>query len=254
MEETYRKEKLTVRIYKDGDDLGKAAADLGESLINEAIAQRGEAVIVLATGASQFKLLDSLVARAIDWTRVTAFHLDEYIGISPDHPASFRKYLCDRVFNRVKLGQYHLILGDSDNPQDECERLGTVFDRHSIDVAFIGIGENGHIAFNDPPANFNDTTSFKVVQLDEMCRHQQLNEGWFETIDQVPRFAITMTIPAAMRSRAIICTVPDARKAKAVRDTLTLPVSPNVPASILRTHERATLLLDQQAASLWTNR
>ena len=254
MEETFKKEKLTVRVYDTRKELGEAAADLGEKLINEAMRMRGEAAIIFATGSSQFELLEGLVTKTIDWSRVTAFHLDEYIGIAPHHPASFRKYLCDRVFTRVKLKAYHLIEGDRDNPQNECERISKVFDQYCIDVAFIGIGENGHIAFNDPPASFDDKVSFKVVQLDEACRRQQLNEGWFETIHVVLKSAITMTIPAIMRSRAIICTVPDVRKAAAVRDTLSLPVSPSIPASILRAHEHATLLLDRPAASLWKNR
>ncbi len=209
------------------------------------------AVIILATGSSQFEFLESLITKTVDWSSVTAFHLDEYIGMSPHHPASFRKYLCDRVFTQVKLKEHHLIQGDCDNPQDECRRISSVFDRCRVDVAFIGIGENGHIAFNDPPASFDDTVSYKVVQLDEKCRQQQFTEGWFETIDSVPKFAITMSIPAIMRSGAIVCTVPDARKAAAVRDTLSLPVSPIIPASILRTHGHATLLLDRPAASLW---
>lgn len=251
MEDSFKKEMLTVCVYENKRELGKAAADVGERLINEAMVARGEAVIILATGSSQFEFLESLVARPVDWSHVTAFHLDEYIGLSPHHPASFRKYLCDRVFTRVMVKEYHLIQGDRENPQDECRRISTMFDRYHVDVAFIGIGENGHIAFNDPPASFDDTVSFKVVQLDEKCRQQQFNEGWFETIDTVPRLAITMTIPAIMRSRAIVCTVPDARKAAAVRDTLNLPVSPIIPASILRTHEHAMLLLDRPAVSLW---
>ena len=254
MAETFKKEMLTVRVYDTKEELGEAAADLGEQLIREAMRVRGEAVIILATGASQFELLSSFVSKPIDWCRVTAFHLDEYVGIARDHPASFRHYLCDRVFARVTLKAHHLIEGDRDDPQKECERISKVFDQHRVDVAFIGIGENGHIAFNDPPARFDDNVSFKIVQLDEMCRQQQLNEGWFDKIDAVPRVAITMTVPAIMRSRAIVCTVPDVRKAAAVRDTLSLPVSPSIPASILRTHEHATLLVDRPAASLWKNR
>lgn len=254
MEETFKKEMLSVRVYETKKQLGEATADLGEKLIDEAVAMRGEALIILATGTSQFEFLQSFIKKTIDWSRVTAFHLDEYIGIAPDHPASFRKYLCDRVFNRVKMKEYHLIQGDRDNPQNECDRISKIFDQNRIDAAFIGIGENGHIAFNDPPASFDDTVSYKVVQLDEMCRQQQFKEGWFETIDAVPKFAITMTIPAIMRSRAILCTVPDLRKAAAVRNTLTLPVSPIVPASILRTHRHATLLVDRPAASLWKTR
>ncbi len=251
MIEAFTKEKLTVCVYENRRELGQAAARLGERLINEAIALRGEAAIIFATGSSQFEFLESLTKSTIDWPRLTAFHLDEYVGMSPLHPASFRRYLIDRVFSRVEFKKYHMIQADRGDPQNECHRISAVFDGYHVDVAFIGIGENGHIAFNDPPASFDDTVSYKVVKLDEACRRQQFTEGWFETIDDVPRRAITMTIPAVMRSRAIVCTVPDARKAEAVRDTLTLPVSPEIPASILRTHEHATLLLDRAAAALW---
>jgi glucosamine-6-phosphate deaminase len=254
MEETFKKDLLTIRVFATKKELGEAAAHLGEKLVNYAITTHGGASIILATGASQFELLQFLVDKPIDWSRVTAFHLDEYIGIPSHHPGSFRKYLCDRVFSRVKVKEYHLIQGDHDNPQNECDRISKVFDQYRIDVAFIGIGENGHIAFNDPPASFDDKVSYKVVQLDERCRQQQFNEGWFETIDAVPRSAITMSIPAIMRSRAVVCTVPDVRKAAAVRDALSLPVSPIIPASILRMHQNATLLLDQPAASLWKSR
>jgi len=253
MVERFQRDQLTICIYEDKKTLGKATADLGEKLIGEAIDQRGEAVIILATGVSQFEFLESFITRKINWSHVISFHLDEYVGIPEQHPASFRKYLHDRVLDHVKMKQYYLIQGDQGNPRDECRRMSRIFNRYPVDVAFIGIGENGHIAFNDPPAKFDDTVSYKMVKLDETSRRQQFKEGWFKSISDVPTHAITMTVPAIMRSNTILCTVPDLRKANAVKNTLCSEITPAVPASILRQHHHATLLLDVSAASLWKN-
>ena len=248
----FRIDKLLVRIFKDKNHLGKAAADLGEQYITKAIEKRGEAAIILASAASQFEFLESLITRRIDWKHVVAFHLDEYIGVSENHPASFRKFLHDRLLDKVGISKYYLIEGEQTNIENECERIGNIFDQYQVDVAFIGIGENGHIAFNDPPANFDDKVNFKIVRLDKISRNQQLKEGWFKTMDAVPKMAITMTVPAIMASKAIVCTVPDLRKADAVRRSLEGEVSPEIPASILREHPGANLLLDVHAASLIT--
>ncbi len=250
MKKSFQIDQLSVRIYEDKKSLGEASASLGEKLIRQAIVQKGEAAIILATGASQFEFLESFVQKDIEWNRLIAFHLDEYIGISENHPASFRKYLRERIFDRVNFHNYFLIQGDRDDPQEECKRIGSIFNLSVVDVAFIGIGENGHIAFNDPPASFHDEMSYKIVELDQMSRNQQFKEGWFKTFDEVPGLAITMTIPAILRSKYIVCTVPDLRKAEAVKNTLKGEISPNVPASILRSHPNATLLLDEPAASL----
>ena len=178
------------------------------------------------------------------------FHLDEYVGLPETHRASFRGYLRERLIERVHPGTVYLIEGDAPDPQAECRRLNALIGEHEIDVSFVGIGENGHLAFNDPPADFEVTDPYIVVDLDEACRRQQLGEGWFASLDEVPRQAISMSIRQIMDSRAIICTVPDRRKAQAVHDCFTGEVTPLHPSSILRQHERAFLFLDAEAASL----
>lgn len=245
----FKIDRLSISIYNDKFELGRAAADMAEKYIYKALDERGEAVVILATGASQFEFLDSLSGRKIDWKRVVAFHLDEYVGIDASHPASFRRYLRERIIDKVGIGTSYLIEGDNPDVEAECRRLDGILKRYSVDVAFIGIGENGHLAFNDPPALFDDPATFKVVDLDEKCRKQQLGEGWFKTLEEVPRKAITMTIPAIMASKAIICSVPDLRKADAVKNTLMEKVTPHCPASIMRKHEQAYLYLDRFSAS-----
>jgi len=229
--------------------LGKAAAENGANLISRAIDNNGRASIILATGASQFEMLSALIKEKVNWSRVTAFHLDEYIGIPLTHPASFRKYLKERFVDKVPLKTFHFINGEVD-PQGECERLSPLIGQHHIDVAFVGIGENAHLAFNDPPADFETEAPYIVVELDEACRMQQLGEGWFSSLEEVPQKAISMSIRQIMKSKTIICTVPDARKARAVKNTLEEIVSPLVPASILTTHNDAWLYLDQESSSL----
>ena len=182
------------------------------------MAERGGANIVVATGASQFSVLAALgAALGVDWSKVVGFHLDEYIGIAVTHPASFRRYLKERFVERVPLKEFHYVEGDGADPEVECERLGQLIGGREIDVAFIGIGENGHLAFNDPPADFETREPYQVVELDEACRRQQLGEGWFASLEDVPRRAISMSIQQILKSRAIVCSVPDERKAKAVR-------------------------------------
>ena len=234
------------------EDLGHKAAGDGATLIREAVARRGRANIILATGASQFEVLFELVAAdRIDWGRVTVFHLDEYLGMPISHPASFRKFLKERFVDRLpqSLAAFHYLDGEAD-ASAECGRVGAILAEHPIDVAFIGIGENGHLAFNDPPADFRTDEPYLVVELDEACRRQQLGEGWFATLDDVPRGAISMSIRQIVRSAAIICSVPDRRKAEAVRAAVEGPVTPDVPASILQEHARATIYLDRESASL----
>jgi len=236
-------------ISETKQELGKKAAQQGAALIRKAIHERGEANIIVATGASQFEMLSELVKEDVDWTKVTAFHLDEYIGIPDSHPASFRKYLKERFVDLIRLKTFHYVNGEHD-PEKECIRLEYIIGHHPIDVAFVGIGENGHLAFNDPPADFETESAYLVVNLDEDCRRQQLGEGWFPTFETVPKQAISMSIKQIMKSKAIICSVPDERKAKAVFDTLNSEISPACPASVLRNHPNATLFLDQPAASL----
>lgn len=229
--------------------LGLKAANRGAELIRKAIRLKGKANIIVATGASQFEMLNELVKEEVDWSVVTAFHLDEYIGISENHPASFRKYLKERFVDLISLKEFNYVNGET-NPSGECVRLEKLISEHPIDVAFIGIGENGHLAFNDPPADFETEEPYLIVKLNAACRRQQLGEGWFPTFNDVPEKAISMSIRQIMKSKAIICTVPDERKATAVRDTISNEISPECPATILRTHPNAVLLLDFAAASL----
>ena len=242
---------MEVHIAETKQDLAHKAAADGATLIREASARRGRANIILATGVSQFEVLAELVAaEGIDWGRITMFHLDEYLGMPISHPASFRKFLKERFVDRLPRppGAFHYLDGEAD-ALAECGRVGAILAGHPIDVAFIGIGENGHLAFNDPPADFRTDEPYLVVELDEACRRQQLGEGWFATLDDVPRAAISMSIRQILRSAAIICSVPDRRKAEAVSAAVEGPVTPEVPASILQEHARATIYLDRESAS-----
>ncbi|PIF05785.1 MAG: glucosamine-6-phosphate deaminase [Draconibacterium sp.] len=238
---------MKIIVAENKRELGKQAAIKGADLIRKAIEQRGEANIIVATGASQFEMLEELVKEKIDWSVVTGFHLDEYVGIDELHPASFRKYLKERFVDLVPLKKFHYINGNG--VEEECKRLGEVINRHPIDVAFVGIGENGHLAFNDPPADFETQEPYIAVNLDDDCRRQQLGEGWFATFDNVPQQAISMSVRQIMKSKHIICSVPDKRKAEAVKNTLNEKVSPQVPASVLQQHEAVWLFLDKASAS-----
>ncbi len=242
---------MRARICGNQQQLGTAAAKEAAKILRSTIKEKGEAVFVAATGASQFEFLEALTRMpSIDWSRTTMFHLDEYIGIAENHPASFIKYLKERLINRVHPGAIYLIKGDTEDPESECERLNKIIGTKEIDVSFIGIGENGHLAFNDPPADFNTEKPYIVVKLDEACRRQQLGEGWFNSLKEVPHKAISMSIKQIMKSRNIICTVPDARKAQAVKSCLEGTISPEHPASILRRHEEVFLFLDKDSAKL----
>lgn len=238
-------------VFKSKEDMGAAAANAAAETIRAAIADRGQANIILATGASQFEMLKHLTAsNGIDWPKVVMFHLDEYVGLGPDHPASFRKYLKERFANQVEqLKALHFVDGDANDPTAECKRLGDLIRAHPIDVACVGIGENGHLAFNDPPADFETNEPYLVVDLDERCRKQQLGEGWFKTLENVPSQAISMSIRQILKSRRLIVTVPDERKAEAVKNALEGPVRPQCPASILQEHKDCSIFLDEPAAA-----
>lgn len=239
-------------VFENKEEMGRAAAAAAEREIRAAIADDGGANIILATGTSQFETLKNLTAaKEMDWSKVTMFHLDEYIGLGEDHPASFKKYLKDRFVSKVgMLKAVHFVNGDAEDPIAECERLGRVISTHPIDVALLGIGENGHLAFNDPPADFDTQRPFVIVELDENCRRQQLGEGWFATLEQVPEKAISMSIRQIMKSRCIIASVPDERKARAVAQALQGLVTNTCPASILQRHPNCKIFLDEAAASL----
>lgn len=242
---------MDIQISKDPAELGKAAGHATAQLIREAIATNGNANIILATGTSQFETLKQLLQeKEIEWNKVVMFHLDEYIGLPITHPASFRKYLKERFIEKMpSLKAAYLINGETD-PVAECKRLNEAISKHPIDVALVGIGENGHLAFNDPPADFETESPYIVVNLDEACRKQQFGEGWFPALQDVPGQAISMSIKQIMKSKHIICSVPDKRKAVAVKNTLELPVSNLYPASILQTHSNCRLYLDTESAEL----
>ncbi len=241
---------MRIYLFDEVTELGRAAAALAASTLREAVERKGKAVFVAATGTSQLAFLESLVREDVPWERTVMFHLDEYIGLPADHPASFRRYLRERLVNRVHPGTVHLIRGDAPDPEAEVQRLNKLIRNEEVDVAFVGIGENGHIAFNDPPADFETDAPYIIVWLAESCRRQQVNEGWFPTLEEVPRRAITMSVRQILRSKRIISVVPEERKAAAVKCALEAEVSPECPASILRTHPDVHLFLDQGSASL----
>ncbi|HUR56732.1 MAG TPA: glucosamine-6-phosphate deaminase [Opitutaceae bacterium] len=240
---------MKIRLYPDKIALGRAAAAHAATLIRQAIAERGMARILAATGQSQFEFLDALTQEPdIAWGEVEMFHLDEYVGLTLGHPASFRKYLLDRLINKVRVGRYHL-LGAEHDPERTCREEGAALASAPIDVAFGGVGENGHLAFNDPPADFQTEKPYLIVRLDEACRRQQVGEGWFKTVADVPERAISISVRQLLKARAIICCVPDARKADALKRCLEGAVSPMAPASILRTHPEVTLYVDANSAA-----
>ena len=242
---------MKLRVDDTAEAMGKAAAEAAGRILREAIARKGQAAFIAATGASQFGFLANLVAApGIAWERTTMFHLDEYIGFPADHPASFRRYLRERLTGRVPIGTVHFIEGDSPKLEKELDRMNRLLAATAIDVAFVGIGENGHLAFNDPPADFDVSTPYLIVNLDEACRRQQFGEGWFKTLEDVPKRAISMSVKQIMKSAHIICIVPERRKAKAVKACLEGEIGPMVPASILRRHPQCLLFLDKEAASL----
>jgi len=241
---------LEIRVFDTKVELGQAAARDATKIINQAISERDVAYVIAATGASQFEFLDSLAREEIDWTKVVFFHLDEYVGLPESHAASFRRYLKERIVSRVHPQNFHFINGEAGDVYMECRRVGDLIAQQTIDVAFVGIGENGHLAFNDPPADFDTEESYIVVDLDDTCRQQQVGEGWFKSIAEVPAQAISMSIRQILKSRNILCIVPDQRKAEAVRASVELGVSPLRPASILQQHERVTLYLDCGSSSL----
>ncbi len=243
-------ENIPISVYENPLDMGNAAADFVTQKLNSAIALKGYANLIMATGASQFTFLKALKAKEIDWKKITVFHLDEYRGIADTHPASFRKYLKERILDEVSPKKVYLLNGDAEDIELEIQQYTDAMKNHPIDIACIGIGENGHIAFNDPPvADFNDPKWVKLVTLDEACKNQQIGEGWFPTMDDVPKQALTLTIPAILSCKTISCVVPDVRKANAVHNTLYQPISTDCPATILRKHSETRLFLDKGSAS-----
>ncbi len=238
------------KILADKYSLGQAAADHAARSLRRTLSNQGNARLVAATGASQFEFLDALTsAPGIDWSRVEVFHLDEYVDLPSTHPASFRKYLFERLIHKVGITRYHLLDGDGD-PHGTVTKVGNELQSKPVDILFAGIGENGHLAFNDPPADFQVADPYLIVDLDEVCRQQQVNEGWFSKLTDVPKKAISMSVQQIMRAKEIIVVVPDTRKARAVKACLEGEISPMMPASILRNHSNATIYLDTDSAAL----
>ena len=243
------KDKLKVQIFNSDLSAGVASAKFVAKHLNEAILSKGYANLILATGASQFAFIDAIKNLEIDWGKITVFHLDEYKGLPDTHPASFRKYLRERIIDVVKPHNMYYINGDAEDINSEITRYEELLKVHPVDIACIGIGENGHIAFNDPGvADFNDPRLVKIVQLDDACRRQQLGEGWFSTLDDVPKEAVSLTVTAIMACKVISAVIPDMRKAEAVYNTLNAEISTCCPATILRNHDNATLFLDKYSA------
>jgi glucosamine-6-phosphate deaminase len=238
---------MYVSISQDKYELGKKAAENGSKFIRKALAEKGYANIIVATGASQFEMLSELVkAPDIDWSKVSVFHLDEYVGLPEDHPAGFRKYLRERFIAKLPTApkKFYPV------SKEGMAELGAILKQTTIDVAFVGIGENGHLAFNDPPADFDSNEAYLIIELDEKCRRQQLGEGWFKTFEDVPTHAVSMAIKQIMMSKAIICSVPDARKAEAVAGAVEGPLSNLCPSSIMQMHPECWLYLDPDSAKL----
>src|SRR3989449_10024302 len=241
---------MVLKLFNHKRALATAAAEQAATAIRRAVADRGKARIIAATGASQFEFLEALTSLpGIDWKQVEMFHLDEYIGLPASHPASFSNYLQQRLIQKTGITQHHLLNGEGD-PAEVIGRTSQDQRRAPVDVAFVGVGENGHLAFNDPPADFETEEEYLIVTLDEACRRQQLGEGWFQTLDDVPRRAISMSVRQILKSKKILCMVPDARKAKAMKSCFQGEISPLAPASILLTLPNTTLFLDQHSAAL----
>jgi glucosamine-6-phosphate deaminase len=246
----YTVDKLNINIYATSTSMGRSAASFVAGRLKTIIARKDKAHLLLATGASQFSFLQALQQIDLNWAKITTFHLDEYIGISPNHPASFRKYLHERIIDRVQPAGAYFLQGGAKDLQREIKRYERLLQSYPIDVACVGIGENGHLAFNDPSmADFDDPNLVNIVELDDRSRQQQVDEGWFDSLEDVPNRALSLSIPAIMGSNVISCVVPDRRKAESVYNTLHQQIAPNCPASILRTHPDATLFLDRQSAS-----
>jgi glucosamine-6-phosphate deaminase len=242
---------MLLKLFRDKVSLGQAAAEQAAAAIRRAIAERGAARIIAATGASQFEFLDALAqSSGIDWPKVEAFHLDEYVGLPVTHPASFRKFLLERLVRKTGIVNFHWIEGDAADPATVIRKVGEQLASATVDIAFLGIGENGHIAFNDPPADFTTEDPYFIVNLDGPCRRQQVGEGWFADISQVPTRAISMSPRQILKAGELLVVVPDQRKARAVKACLEGEISPMAPASILRRHRNATVYLDTDSASL----
>ncbi|MBC8167486.1 MAG: glucosamine-6-phosphate deaminase [Bryobacteraceae bacterium] len=242
---------MDLRVCSTREEMGAASAAMAAEAIAQSIQRDGRAVVVFASAVSQNEFLDALASSdQLDWSKVTAFHLDEYIGVRADHPASFRRFLHQKLWSRVQPAKFYELAGEAADVEGEILRYSALLEEETPTIGFLGIGENGHLAFNDPPVDFNDPQLVRVVELDEICRMQQVHDGAFGGIGEVPRTAFTMTIPAILRIPLLILNVPGLSKAEAVRNTVQGPLSPHCPASALQRHPHATLFVDKDAAKL----
>jgi len=246
----FRVDNLQVQIYNSEAEMAQDVAQITSNYLENVLNKQNTAAVLLATGNSQLKFLDALIALgSVDWSRITLFHLDEYLGITAVHPASFRLYMRERVEKKLHPRQFHYIEGDTLEPMAECDRYTKLLQTQPIDLCCLGVGENGHLAFNDPAvANFQDPYSVKLVKLDDVNRQQQVNTGHFPNLNSVPQYAFTVTLPLICSSKKIICLAPEKRKAKVVKQMLKEPITTSCPASILRNQPQATLFLDDNSA------
>ncbi len=249
---SFRVDALQVQVYNSEVELAQDVAEIAQKHLQHTLGQKGAAALLLATGNSQIQFLDALIALGgVDWSRITCFHLDEYLGISADHSASFRRYLRERVEKQVSPKEFHYIEGDAIEPLGECDRYTKLLQAQPIDLCCLGVGENGHLAFNDPAvADVNDPYTLKLVKLDTTNRQQQVNTGYFPNLESVPQYAFTLTLPMICSAKTIICLAPAKRKAKIVKQMLEDDITTDCPASILRTQQQATLFLDVDSAAL----
>lgn len=242
---------MVLKVFNDKSSLATAAAQKAASSIRAAIRASGQARVIAATGTSQLEFLAALTdSTDINWGRVELFHLDEYVGLPVTHPASFRKILLERLVNKTRIAKFHPLDGDAHDLSDVIRQVGTTLASAAVDIAFVGIGENGHLAFNDPPADFETNEPYLIVNLDEACRLQQVGEGWFSDISQVPNQAISMSVRQILKAKEVLAVVPELRKAQAVKACFEGKISPMAPASILRTHTNTNVYLDKESASL----
>jgi glucosamine-6-phosphate deaminase len=244
-------DSLDVAVFENGTALARFAARAAAECLRAAIEKQGTAAVIFATGNSQLEFLRALEP-GVNWGAVTAFHMDEYLGLPAGHPAAFRRYIHEKIGQILHPARVHYLEGDALEPAAECDRYSGLLTAQPIDLCCLGIGENGHLAFNDPPvAHFEDARKVNIVALDQACRLQQVGEGHFPNLDTVPSYALTLTIPMLCSARRMICIAPEARKARAVRDALTGPISTTCPASYLRSQPQAVLLLDPDSAAAW---
>ncbi len=251
-ERVFVADSLTVKIFPNQESVSEAAAAETGDYLNHLLNQQPTARLILATGNSQILFLSRLIeSKAVDWSRIELFHMDEYLGLPASHSASFQRYMKERVETKAKPKAFHYLTGDALLPLDECNRYERLLSQEPIDLCCLGVGENGHLAFNDPPvADFEDPRQVKIVKLDDACKQQQVGEGHFPSLNAVPNYAFTLTIPALCAAKKIVCLAPEQRKSKAIRTALQEPISTKCPASVLRRQSCATLFLDSESASL----